>query len=61
MRGKKTKRIVKRVMSEVHHTPPKVVMETTVKKGPEAARKQKVAIGLNKARKKGARIPRRAY
>jgi len=59
MVGKKTKRIVRREMRKVHRETPKIVMETTANKGPDAARKQRVAIGLSKARKKGARIPRR--
>ena len=36
--------------------PPKIVMHTRAKYGKEAAEKQQVAILLNKARRKGARI-----
>jgi hypothetical protein len=55
----KTKKIVKRAFHEVYHNTPNVVYQTTAKKGAERGQKQRVAIALSKARKKGARIPRR--
>lgn len=42
---------------EVKHDTPAVVKATARKKGPEAARKQKIAIALSKARAAGAKIP----
>lgn len=49
-----SKKIIDAAMSEVFESPP-----STVKPGQsaEATRKQKVAIGLSKAREKGAKIP----
>lgn len=54
----KTKKIVKRAFHEVYEKTPKAVMNTIAKSGAEQGRKQRVAIALSKARKKGARIPR---
>lgn len=52
-----SKKIIEAAMSEVFDNPP-----STVKPGQsaEATRKQKVAIGLSKARDKGAKVPRKA-
>ena len=55
----KTRRIVKAAFHEVHENQPKIVMHTIAKKGPEVGRKQKIAIALDKARRKGARIPKK--
>lgn len=55
----KTKRIVKAAFHEVHHDTPNIVYATAAKKGTERAEEQRVAIALSKARKKGAKIPRR--
>ena len=52
----KTKRILSSVGKELKNNPPKILAKTRKKKGPTAAKKQKVAILLNKARKRGARI-----
>ena len=53
----KSKKIVEESMREVFENPP-----STVKPGQsaEATRKQKVAIGLSKARDKGAKVPKKA-
>jgi hypothetical protein len=52
-----SKKIIEDAMSEVFEHPP-----STVKPGQsaEATRQQKVAIGLSKARDKGAKIPKKA-
>lgn len=51
-----SKKIIEDSMREVFEHPP-----STVKPGQsaEATRKQKVAIGLSKARAKGAKVPRK--
>jgi hypothetical protein len=54
----KSKKIVERAFHEVTHNTPHQVAATMAKKGPVAARKQRVAIALSKARSAGARIPR---
>ena len=53
----KSKQIIAESMREVFDNPP-----STVKPGQsaEATRKQKVAIGLSKAKAKGAKVPRKA-
>lgn len=56
-RGKKK---VERAFSEVKANEPAIVAQTRRKKGAEAARKQKIAIALSKARKAGAHIPKLA-
>lgn len=56
----KTKRIVKKAFHEVHEMTPKTVVNTWVTSGEERAKKQRVAIALSKARRKGARIPKRS-
>ena len=48
---------VSAAFQEVNANVPGVVKSTARKFGPERARKQKVAIALSKARKRGARIP----
>jgi Family of unknown function (DUF6496) len=55
MAKSKTDKIVSKTMREVFDNPP-----STVKPGQsaEATRKQKVAIGLSKAREAGADIPK---
>jgi hypothetical protein len=55
----KTKKKVRAAFREVHRKEPKVVKKTRRKKGAKAARKQKVAIALAKARRRGARIPKK--
>lgn len=52
----KSKKIIAESMREVFDTPP-----STLKPGQsaEATRKQKVAIGLEKARSKGAKVPKK--
>ena len=44
------------VGSELKRNPPKILAHTRAKYGNAAARKQQVAILLNKSRRKGARI-----
>ena len=56
----KTKRILQSVGHELKKKPPKILAKTRRKKGKAAAERQRVAILLNKARKRGARIKRRA-
>lgn len=56
----KTKRILARVGHELKKKPPRILAKTRRKKGKAAAEKQRVAILLAKARKRGARIKRRA-
>ena len=51
-----TQTILHEVGLEMKANPPKIVMHTRAKYGKEAAEKQQVAILLNKARRKGARI-----
>lgn len=55
----KTKRALKAAFHEVYHDTPHAVIQTTAKKGPVVAQKQRIAIALSKARAKGGRIPRR--
>lgn len=56
--GKKSRRITEMAMSEVFHNTPKAVKRTARKFGKARAEKQRVAIGLSKARKRGAHIPK---
>lgn len=44
---------------EVKQNPPRALARTAKKYGPARAEKQRVAIGLNKARQAGARVPQR--
>jgi hypothetical protein len=55
----KTKAILKETFGEVFGDEPKIVGKTRRKFGEARAKKQKVAIALSKARKRGARIPKR--
>jgi len=48
---------VARAFSEVKRNEPAIVGKTRRKKGAAAARRQKIAIALSKARRKGAKIP----
>ena len=50
---------VEAAFHEVMHNEPAVVGKTRRKKGKAAARKQKVAIALSKARRRGAKVPKR--
>lgn len=50
---------VKAAFDEIKKNPPGVLAKTAAKKGPAAANKQRVAIGLSKARRAGARIPKK--
>ena len=56
----KTKRILQSVGHELKKKPPKILAKTRRKKGKAAAERQRVAILLAKARKRGARIKRKA-
>jgi hypothetical protein len=53
----KNQRLIRAAGHELKENPPKVVKSTMRKKGPEAARKQNIAIMLSKARAAGADIP----
>lgn len=55
----RTAKILASVGTELKDNPPKIIAETKMKKGKKAAEKQRVAILLNKARKRGAKIPER--
>lgn len=55
----KTRRKVASAMREVHRNTPKIVERTRRKYGKARAEKQRKAIGLAKARRRGARIPKR--
>ena len=52
----KTQRLKNTAFREVKRNEPKRVAQTRRKKGAKAARRQNIAIALDKARKKGARI-----
>lgn len=52
----KSQSILKRVGHEIKTNPPRILAKTAKKKGAAAAKKQKVAILLSKARKAGAKI-----
>ncbi|KKM78336.1 hypothetical protein LCGC14_1360950 [marine sediment metagenome] len=52
----KTKRILKSVGKELKKNPPSILAKTRRKKGKAVASKQRVAILLSKARKRGAKI-----
>ena len=54
----KSRKIVNKAMREVYSDTPKAVVHTYAKSGAARANKQRVAIGLDKARRKGARIPK---
>lgn len=54
----KTSDILEDVGHELKVNPPSIVASTARKFGPERARKQTVAILLNKSRRMGAKIPK---
>lgn len=58
MTGKKAKAKLQSAFHEMKENPPKILAKTRKKEGPAAANRQRVAIGLNKAREAGARIPK---
>jgi len=55
-RKTKTKKILESVGKEIKKNPPKILAHTARKFGKADAKKQRVAILLNKARKRGAKI-----
>jgi hypothetical protein len=57
MLWKRNRDKIERAFRKVYTDRPAVVWATERKKGKEAARKQKIAIALSKARAKGAIIP----
>lgn len=57
MKSKKSK-ILHSVGTELKDNPPRQLKKTAKKYGKKRAQKQKVAILLSKARKRGAKIPR---
>lgn len=54
--ARRSARILQDVGSELKRNPPKVLTRTKRKKGKARAEKQRVAILLNKARKRGADV-----
>ena len=55
----KTRRLVRAAFREVSENPPARLKKTRKKFGRTRANKQKIAIALSKARKAGARIPKK--
>jgi hypothetical protein len=55
----KTRKILKDVGKELKRNEPAIVGKTRAKKGKAAAEAQKDAILLSKARRRGARIPKK--
>lgn len=55
----KTQKILASVGRELRKSPPTVLAKTAAKKGSAAAERQRVAILLEKARARGAHIPRK--
>lgn len=55
----KSKDLVRKAFREVKGKVPDRVRVVEQKQGPEAARKMRIAIALDKARSNGARIPRK--
>ncbi len=53
-----TEQIESSVGRELKENPPSIVASTRRKFGPERARKQTIAIMLNKSRRMGAKIPK---
>jgi hypothetical protein len=49
---------VKAAFAELKKNPPAILAKTAKKEGPAQADRQRVAIGLSKARAAGARIPK---
>lgn len=58
-RKSKTRKLVRQAFREVTGVVPQSVRTVRMKKGPKAARKMQIAIALDKARRAGARIPRK--
>jgi len=58
MTGKKTKAKLQSAFHEMKENPPKILAKTRKKEGAAQAERQRVAIGLSKARQAGARIPK---
>lgn len=58
-KGTRTARILSSVGEEIKENPPGILEKTRGKKGEMAANDQRVAILLSKARKRGARIPKK--
>jgi hypothetical protein len=58
-RTSKTKRLIQEAGDEVKHDEPAIVEHTRRKFGSKRAKAQKKAIMLDKARRGGARIPRK--
>lgn len=58
-KGTKTRKLTDAAFAEVLYSPPKAVERTAKKKGKAAAKKQMTAIALDKARRAGARIPKK--
>ena len=54
--SKDSKKILHIVGKELKNNPPRILAKTKKKKGKRAAEKQRVAILLNKARRRGAQI-----
>ncbi len=54
--GTRAARILASIGKELKDNPPSILKKTRRKTGAKAAEKQRVAILLNKARKRGARI-----
>lgn len=59
MAGKKTKRVLQNVGRELKENPPAILKKTRRKQGKEAAEDQRKAILLSKARKRGAKVPKK--
>jgi hypothetical protein len=55
----KSKGKVEAAFREMKKNPPAILAKTRAKKGAAAAEKQRVAIGLSKARAAGAKIPKK--
>jgi hypothetical protein len=55
----KSRRLVRAASSEVEANEPEIVGHTRRKFGPKRAERQKTAIKLDKARRRGAKIPKR--
>jgi len=53
----RTARILENVGKELKNNPPSILEKTRRRRGAKAAERQRVAILLSKARKRGARVP----
>ena len=56
MTGSKTKKKLAAAFHELKENPPKILAKTRKKEGAAQANRQRIAIGLSKARKAGGRI-----